>query len=180
VRAFVEQPLGEFQQLSQTIPALGQIFARLQKRNRAAPRRSPHSASPVSISHSRPARKLSCSNPKCSSHAAPARRSPPEPPLRQYQAIGAWARLVVALSPLASSFSKAYRGSFQHHEARFAVRLLDLLYQTFVDHGCHAVQQIQIEITSRVADRFHPFQIATPHKHRQSAEELLLGRLNRS
>ena len=72
-------------------------------------------------------------------------------------------------------FQSVLANCFQHHEARFALRLLDLLHQALVHHGCHAVEQIQIEIALGVANGFHAFQSASAHEHRQSSEKLLLG-----
>ena len=61
----------QFQQFAQPVPAFRRILACSQKRNRAAPRRIPHSVSPVSVSHSSAARKLSCSRVQRSSHSVP-------------------------------------------------------------------------------------------------------------
>ena len=63
-------------------------------------------------------------------------------------------------------FQSVFANRFQHHEPRFTVRLLDLLQQALVHHGCHAVEQVQIEIAFGVAYSFHAFQIASAHEHR--------------
>jgi len=63
-------------------------------------------------------------------------------------------------------FQSVFANGFQHGEAWFACRVLDLLRQTLVDHGCDTVEQIQVEIAFGVANSFHPFQIASAYEHR--------------
>ena len=63
-------------------------------------------------------------------------------------------------------FESVLAKRFQHHEPRFTLPLLDLLHQAFVHHGCHAIEQVQIEIALGVAYGFHAFQIASAHEYR--------------
>ena len=63
-------------------------------------------------------------------------------------------------------FQSVLANGFQHHEPRLTLRLFDLLRQALVHHGCHTVEQVQIEITFGVAHSFHAFQSASPHEHR--------------
>ncbi len=96
---------------------------------------------------------------------------------RQYQAVRGMCTLREGiLSACLQFFQSVLANRFQHREARFSLRLLNLLHQTLVHHGRYAVEQVQIEIALRVTHGFHTFQIASAHEHRQSPEKLLLGR----
>ena len=63
-------------------------------------------------------------------------------------------------------FASVLADRFEHHEARFSIRLFDLLQQAFIHHGCHAVEQVQIEIAFGVTDRFDCLEGASAHEHR--------------
>ena len=63
-------------------------------------------------------------------------------------------------------FTRVFANRFEHHEARFAVRLLELLHEAFVHHGCHTVEQIQIEVGFGVAHSFRAFERASSYEHR--------------
>ena len=100
-----------------------------QKRNSAVPSRKPHSASPVSVSHSRAARKLSCSSAKRSSHSVPLSAALLRSRFfRQHQAVGGMGAFRRGrLSACLQFFQSILANRFQHHEPRFTLRLLDLL-----------------------------------------------------
>ena len=85
----------------------------------------------------------------------------------QHQAIGGMGtpRQGLLLARL-QFFPRVLSNRFQHHEPRFTVRLLHLLQQAFVHHGCGTVEQVQIEIAFGVADSFHALQRASSHEHR--------------
>ncbi len=72
-------------------------------------------------------------------------------------------------------FQSVLANGLQHHESGFTPRRLDLLHQALVHHRRHAVEQVQAQIAFGIAHRFHAFQRASAHEHRQSSEELLLG-----
>jgi hypothetical protein len=71
-------------------------------------------------------------------------------------------------------FQAILANRFQHHEARFAVRLLRLANQTLVHHRRHPIEDVQSKILFRVADRFDCFQGAAPQENGESSEKFLL------
>src|SRR5215813_13675062 len=55
----------------------------------------------------------------------------------------------------------------KHQEARFSLRLLDLLDQALVDHGSHTVEHVESEVSPGVADGLNTLQRAAAGKHRK-------------
>jgi hypothetical protein len=95
---------------------------------------------------------------------------------RQHQAIGGMGAFGQGLfSTDLELFQSVLANRLQHHKAGFTPAWLDLLRKTFIDHGCHAIEQIQIKIASGIAHGFRAFQRASAHEHRESPEKLLLG-----
>ena len=94
----------------------------------------------------------------------------------QYQAVrGMGAFRQSGLAAGFEFFQGVFADRFQHREARFTLRVFNLMGQTLVYHRRHTVEQVQIKIGLRVAYRFRPFEGASAHKYRQPTEKLLLG-----
>jgi hypothetical protein len=69
-----------------------------------------------------------------------------------------------------------FANRLEHCKARLTVWLIDQFQQALIDHRCHAVEQLQVEIGLRIADCFGTFQCAAPDKYGQSSKKRLLGR----
>ena len=64
-----------------------------------------------------------------------------------------------ASSSLVGALSEAFESVFpdgrEHEEACFRIELLDLLRQTLVHHGSHAIEHIDSQVALCIANSFH-------------------------